>query len=435
MATVTCALRTGSGGCLFAFSISFFCFLRSSGDDTTRNRGPAAGKSMANGSALMNTYGERRLTLTRGAGAWVWDDTGRKYLDALSGIAVCGLGHAHPEVTRAIAEQAAALVHCSNLYNIPAQQRLAAALCAKSGMDKVFFGNSGAEANEAAIKIARLHGHARGIEVPTIIVMERAFHGRTLATLTATGNRKVQAGFEPLVRGFVRAPFDDLEALETIAGNNSSIAAVLVEPIQGEGGIRIPAADYLPRLRALCDRHGWLLMFDEIQTGSGRTGTLFHYQQHDLLPDVVTLAKGLGNGMPIGACLARGAAAELLGPGKHGSTFGGNPVACAAGLATLQALETGALYERARRLGEQLVGEWRSALAGCAAVRDIRGRGLLQGIELNRPCGELVARAADRGLLINVTADSVIRLLPPLILTDAEAEQLVATLTSLIREF
>jgi len=390
---------------------------------------------MANGSALMNTYGERRLTLTRGAGAWVWDDTGRKYLDALSGIAVCGLGHAHPEVTRAIAEQAAALVHCSNLYNIPTQQRLAAMLCGKSGMDKVFFGNSGAEANEAAIKIARLHGHARGIEVPTIIVMERAFHGRTLATLTATGNRKVQAGFEPLVRGFVRAPFDDLEALETIAGNNSSIAAVLVEPIQGEGGIRIPADDYLPRLRALCDRHGWLLMLDEIQTGSGRTGTLFHYQQHDLLPDVVTLAKGLGNGMPIGACLARGAAAELLGPGKHGSTFGGNPVACAAGLATLQALETGALYERARRLGEQLVGEWRSALAGCAAVRDIRGRGLLQGIELDRPCGELVARAADRGLLINVTADSVIRLLPPLILTDAEAEQLVATLTSLIREF
>ncbi|MFZ5653262.1 MAG: aspartate aminotransferase family protein [Pseudomonadota bacterium] len=390
---------------------------------------------MANGSALMNTYGERRLTLTRGAGAWVWDDTGRKYLDALSGIAVCGLGHAHPEVTRAIAEQAAALVHCSNLYNIPAQQRLAAVLCGKSGMDKVFFGNSGAEANEAAIKIARLHGHARGIEVPTIIVMERAFHGRTLATLTATGNRKVQAGFEPLVRGFVRAPFDDLEALETIAGNNSSIVAVLVEPIQGEGGIRIPADDYLPRLRALCDRHGWLLMLDEIQTGSGRTGTLFHYQQHDLLPDVVTLAKGLGNGMPIGACLARGAAAELLGPGKHGSTFGGNPVACAAGLATLQALETGALYDRARRLGEQLVGEWRSALAGCAAVRDIRGRGLLQGIELDRPCGELVARAADRGLLINVTADSVIRLLPPLILTDAEAEQLVATLTSLIREF
>ena len=390
---------------------------------------------MANGSALMNTYGERRLTLTRGAGAWVWDDAGRKYLDALSGIAVCGLGHAHPEVTRAIAEQAAALVHCSNLYNIPAQQRLAAALCGQSGMDKVFFGNSGAEANEAAIKIARLHGHAHGIEVPTVIVMERAFHGRTLATLTATGNRKVQAGFEPLVRGFVRAPFDDVEALETIAGNNASIAAVLVEPIQGEGGIRIPAADYLPRLRALCDRHGWLLMLDEIQTGSGRTGSFFHYQQHGLLPDVVTIAKGLGNGMPIGACLARGGAAELLGPGKHGSTFGGNPVACAAGLATLHALETGGLYDRAHKLGEQLVGALQSALTGCAAVREIRGRGLLLGIELDRPCGELSARAADRGLLINVTADSVIRLLPPLILTDAEAEQLVATLTSLIREF
>lgn len=390
---------------------------------------------MANGSALMNTYGERRLTLTHGEGAWVWDDTGKKYLDALSGIAVCGLGHAHPEISRAVAEQAATLVHCSNLYNIPAQQQLAEALCAASGMDKTFFGNSGAEANEAAIKIARLHGHGRGIDVPTVIVMERAFHGRTLATLTATGNRKVQAGFEPLVRGFVRAPFGDLAALETIAGNNPNIAAVLVEPIQGEGGIRIPAADYLARLRTLCDRHDWLLMLDEIQTGSGRTGTLFHYQQRGLQPDVVTLAKGLGNGMPIGACLARGKAGELLGPGKHGSTFGGNPVACAAGLATLRVLERDDLYRRARSLGDHLLADFRSALDGCGSVREIRGSGLILGIELARPCGELVQRAADLGLLINVTADSVVRLLPPLILDDAEASQLVETLAALIREF
>lgn len=390
---------------------------------------------MANGSALMNTYGERRLTVTRGEGPWVWDSAGDRYLDALSGIAVCGLGHAHPAVTRAIAEQAAALVHCSNLYNIPAQQELATMLCGISGMDKVFFGNSGAEANEAAIKIARLHGHARGIEVPTIVVMERAFHGRTLATLSATGNRKVQAGFEPLVRGFVRAPFDDLEAVATIAGNNPNIAAVLVEPIQGEGGVRVPDPQYLTGLRALCDRHGWLLMLDEIQTGSGRTGSFFHYQQHGLLPDVATLAKGLGNGMPIGACLARGAAAELLGPGKHGSTFGGNPVACAAGLATLRVLEGENLYARAHQLGTRLRSEFRSALAGCASVRDIRGSGLMIGIELDRPCAELMQRALDHGLLINVTADSVIRLLPPLILGDAEAELLVATLAPLIRAF
>ncbi len=388
---------------------------------------------MANGSALMNTYGERPLTVTRGDGPWVWDSAGNRYLDALSGIAVCGLGHAHPAVTRAITEQAAALVHCSNLYNIPVQQELATALCGISGMDKVFFGNSGAEANEAAIKIARLHGHARGIEVPTIVVMERAFHGRTLATLSATGNRKVQAGFEPLVRGFVRAPFDDLEAVATIAGNNPNIAAVLVEPIQGEGGVRVPDPRYLAGLRALCDRHGWLLMLDEIQTGSGRTGSFFHYQQRGLLPDVVTLAKGLGNGMPIGACLARGAAAELLGPGKHGSTFGGNPVACAAGLATLRVLADDELYARAHRLGDRLRAEFRSALDGCAAVRDIRGSGLMLGIELDRPCGPLVQGALDRGLLINVTADSVIRLLPPLILGDAEAELLVARLAPLIR--
>lgn len=390
---------------------------------------------MTIGSALMNTYGTRALTLTRGEGSWVWDDAGNRYLDALSGIAVCGLGHAHPAITRAIAHQASTLVHCSNLYNIPPQQELADRLCAASGMDRVFFGNSGAEANEAAIKIARLHGHARGVEMPTIVVMERAFHGRTLATLSATGNRKVQAGFEPLVRGFVRAPFDDLEAVATIAGNNPSVVAVLVEPIQGEGGVRLPDPQYLAGLRELCDHHGWLLMLDEIQTGSGRTGSFFHYQQRNVQPDVVTVAKGLGNGMPIGACLARGAAAELLGPGKHGSTFGGNPVACAAGLATLRLLEDDNLYARARQLGERLLADFRAALADCASVRDIRGSGLMLGIELDRPCGELVQQAAAQGLLINVTAESVIRLLPPLTFEDTEADQLVATLAPLIRAF
>ncbi len=390
---------------------------------------------MADGSALMNTYGERRLTLVRGAGAWVWDADGKRYLDALSGIAVCGLGHAHPDVTRAIAEQAATLVHCSNLYNIPVQQALSLALRDASGMDKVFFGNSGAEANEAAIKIARLHGHARNIEVPTIIVMEGAFHGRTLATLTATGNRKVQAGFEPLVRGFVRAPYDDIEAVETIARNNPDIAAILVEPIQGEGGIRIPAPAYLAQLRAICDRHDWLLMLDEIQTGNGRTGSLFHYQQRGLMPDVATLAKGLGNGIPIGACLARGKAAELMRPGNHGSTFGGNPVACAAGLATLKVIAEQNLQARAAALGARLRADFQTALAGCDNVRAVRGEGLMLGIELGRPCGELVDRAADQGLLINVTAESVIRLLPPLIMSDAEADQLVTTLASLIHAF
>ncbi|OUS12058.1 aspartate aminotransferase family protein [Gammaproteobacteria bacterium 53_120_T64] len=385
--------------------------------------------------ALMNTYGQRALSLVKGEGAHVWDDQGKQYLDALAGIAVCGLGHAHPAVTAAITAQASTLVHCSNLYNIPAQEALADKLSALSGMSNMFFSNSGAEANEAAIKIARLHGHAQGIELPTIIVAEQAFHGRTLATLSATGNRKVHAGFEPLVRGFSRAPFDDIDAIRAIGENNPNIVAVFVEPIQGEGGINIPAPDYLQQLRSLCDDKGWLLMLDEIQTANGRTGTFFHYQQHNILPDVVTIAKGLGNGMPIGACLSHGPAAQLMQPGNHGSTFGGNPIACAAALATLETIERENLAQRASDLGTHLLKAFSAALADCDKVKDIRGSGLMIGIELSEPCAELVASAAAQGLLINVTAANVIRLLPPLIFSDQQADQLVDILVSLIKAF
>ena len=386
--------------------------------------------------ALMNNYGPRALTLTRGQGAWVWDDQGRRYLDALAGIAVCGLGHAHPAVTAAIAEQASQLLHCSNLYNIPAQEQLADRLKAISGMDKMFFGNSGAEANETAIKLARLHGNGKNKRaIPTIIVTQNSFHGRTLATLTATGNRKVQAGFEPLVRGFVRAPYNDIQAIETIAANNHNIAAIMVEPIQGEGGVRIPDANYLRQLRALCDARNWLLILDEIQTANGRTGSFFHYQQHGIHPDVVTIAKGLGNGMPIGACLTRGSAAELMKPGSHGSTFGGNPVACAAAIATLNVIEQEQLTRRAATLGAELLAQFKTALAGCDMVSEIRGAGLMIGIELKHDCAGLVSRAADAGLLINVTAGNVIRLLPPLIFSDEQAAQLVSILAPLIRDF
>ena len=389
---------------------------------------------MANGNALMNTYGERRLTVTRGEGPWVWDSAGNRYLDALAGIAVCGLGHAHAAVTRAITEQAAALVHCSNLYNMPAQQELATMLCRISGMDKVFFGNSGAEANEAAIKIARLHGHARGIEVPTIVVMERAFHGRTLATLSATGNRKVQAGFEPLVSGFVRVPFGDAEAVAKLA-SHGNIVAVLVEPYQGEGGVQIPDADYLARLRAICDANGWWLMLDEVQTGIGRTGKWFAFQHGDIRPDVLTLAKGLGSGVPVGACLAAGEAAEAFTPGKHGSTFGGGPLACRAALTTLDVMADDGLPAHAAELGAFIRADLAQRLAGVAGIREIRGQGLLIGIELDRPCGDLVRLALARKLLINVTSDNVVRLLPPLVMQRAEAERLTGLLAELITAF
>ena len=385
--------------------------------------------------ALMQTYGRLPVSFQRGEGAWLWDDQGNRYLDALSGIAVCGLGHAHPAVTAAIQKQAARLLHTSNLYGIPLQEHLAAALCAHSGMGKVFFCNSGAEANEAAIKLARFHGHQRGLDVPKIVVMENAFHGRTMATLTATGNRKAQQGFGPLLEGFIRIPYDDLKALDKLATTHDDIIAVLVEPVQGEGGIRVPGPDYLPGLRDRCDEHGWLLMLDEVQSGMARTGRWFAYQHADVLPDVLSLAKGLANGVPIGACLARGAAANVMQPGSHGSTFGGNPLAAAAAQAVVDTIAKQSLTARAAQLGQRLLVGFRDALESHSGVVDVRGRGLMIGIELDRPCAELVKHALERGLLINVTAGNVIRLLPPLILSDAEADELLERVNDLVLGF
>ena len=385
--------------------------------------------------SIMNTYGTKIATLVEGRGSWLWDDRSNKYLDALSGIAVCGLGHSHPNIAAAVTAQASTLTHCSNFFDIPNQQNLADKLRAISGMTNVFFGNSGAEANEAAIKMARLHGHKKGIKLPTIVVMDNAFHGRTLATLTASGSRKIQAGFEPLVRGFVRGPYNDIQALETIGDNNTDICAILVEPIQGEGGIRMADADYLQKLRKLCDQRGWLLMLDEVQTGNGRTGKYFCYQHSDILPDVVTTSKGLGNGVPIGACLASGDAAELMQPGNHGSTFGGNPLSCAAGLAVVNTIINDGLEQRATALGDRIMNGLRKILANVNHVKEIRGMGCMIGIELDKPCKSLFAAAMDKGLIINVTAESVVRLLPPLIMTDDEADQLVDILAPLIRDF
>jgi acetylornithine/N-succinyldiaminopimelate aminotransferase len=384
---------------------------------------------------IMSTYNRLPIQFERGEGIWLWDSENRQYLDALSGIAVCGLGHAHPAVTRAISEQAGLLVHTSNLYGIALQEQLADTLCELSAMDRVFFSNSGAEANEAAIKIARLYGHSRGIDNPAIIVMEKSFHGRTLATLTATGNRKVQAGFEPLVQGFIRVPYNDLDAIRTVAANSNNVVAVLVEPIQGEGGINIPDDDYLQGIRDLCHINHWLMMLDEIQTGMGRTGKWFAWQHSNVLPDVVTLAKALGNGVPIGACLARGRAAEMMQPGTHGSTFGGNPLACRAAIAVLEVLKQDQLLEHAASLGTHILAGFTAALSDLEGVAAIRGRGLMIGIELDRPCAELVVRAIEQGLLINVTAERVIRLLPPLITTVKQADIIIKQVSDLIREF
>ncbi len=382
----------------------------------------------------MTTYARLPISFEKGDGAWLWDTDGKRYLDAISGIAVCSLGHAHPAVTHALCEQAGQLVHTSNLYGIQRQQALGDRLTAVAGMDRVFFGNSGAEANEAAIKLARLHGHGLGIERPAIVVMEGSFHGRTLATLSATGNRKVQAGFEPLVSGFLRVPYGDLEAIAALS-KNKDIVAVLVEPVQGENGIRIPSGDYLPGIRRLCDDNGWLMMLDEIQTGLCRSGEWFAWQHSGARPDVLTCAKALGNGVPIGACLAQGKAAELFQPGNHGSTFGGNPLVCAAALAVIDTMDEHKLAARAKALGEQLLDDLRAALDGVAGIREIRGQGLLLAIELDRPCAELVQQALNEGLLINVIASQVVRLLPPLILSDDEATLLVDTLSALIRRF
>jgi len=385
--------------------------------------------------ALMATYRRLPVTFQRGEGPWLWDSAGKAYLDAVSGIAVCGLGHAHPAVREAICAQAGELVHTSNLYGIAQQELLAQDLTRLSGMERVFFANSGAEANEAAIKLARLYGHRRGVENPSLLVMENSFHGRTLATLTATGNRKIQQGFEPLVQGFLRVPYGDAEAIRAAGRESKDIVAVLVEPAQGEGGVNIPPADYLNEIRAICDEHGWLMMLDEIQTGMGRTGRMFACQHNGLLPDVMTLAKGLGNGVPIGACLARGAAAEVFGPGNHGSTFGGNPLACRAARAVIAVLETDQLPQRAAVLGERIRLRLLAELAACPGVVAVRGLGLMIGIELDRPCAELVLQGLEQGLLINVTADKVIRLLPPLILSDAEADRIAEGVARLIKEF
>lgn len=384
---------------------------------------------------LMTTYKRLPVSFYRGEGVWLWDTKEKRYLDALSGIAVCGLGHAHPAVKEALCQQAGKVLHTSNLYEIPLQEQLGEALTRVSGMERVFFCNSGAEANEAAIKLARLYGHRKGIANPAILVMEQSFHGRTLATLSATGNRKAQAGFEPLVQGFVRVPFGDLKSLKLVAENSPNVVAVMMEPIQGEGGINIPPEDYLNKVRHLCDQQNWLLILDEIQTGMGRSGRMFSCQHNGILPDVMTLAKGLANGVPIGACLARGAAAELFAPGNHGSTFGGNPLACAAALAVIRALEDDKLVDRAAKLGARLLAGFADKLQGVSGIEEIRGQGLLIGIELDRPCSELVSMALAQGLLINVTAECVVRLLPPLILSDPEADELIDRTSRLLKNF
>jgi acetylornithine aminotransferase len=384
---------------------------------------------------VMPTYGRQPVTFSHGEGAWLWDASGKRYLDALCGIAVTGLGHAHPRIAAALSEQAGRLIHSSNLYRIEAQEQLAEHLCTLAAMDNVFFCNSGAEANEAAIKIARLYGHRNGVSKPSIVVMEQSFHGRTMATLSATGSRKVQAGFEPLLAGFARVPYNDIGAVELAAANNPDIVAILVEPVQGEGGINIPEDGYLAALRNICDRNNWLLMLDEVQTGTGRTGAWFAHQLCGVAPDVMTLAKGLGNGFPIGACLARGAAANVLQPGSHGSTFGGNPLASVAALTTLSIIEEENLLPRAAALGDEIARALGTRLCDVPGIQQLRHKGLMIAIELEQACGELVARGLEAGLLINVTADRVVRLLPPLIMTDEQAQILVDGVAGLITTF
>lgn len=386
---------------------------------------------------LMNTYNRLPVSFTHGEGAWLWDESGKRYLDALAGIAVSGLGHGHPRLVKAIAEQAAKVIHTSNVYEIRRQVELADRLCALAGMDEVFFCSSGAEANECAIKLARLHAHHNGVHNAEIIVMEHAWHGRTLATLSATGNRKAQAGFEPLMSGFVRVPYNDIHAIRQIAEHEHgrNVVAVLIEVLQGEGGIHVADLDYVRALRKLCDERKWLLMIDEVQSGIGRTGKWFAFQHAGIVPDVVTLAKGLGSGVPIGACLAAGRATGTFKPGNHGSTFGGGPLACAAGLATLSIMEGDGLLAHAERMGDAMRSAFREALADVRGVVDVRGMGLMIGVELDRPCGDLVKQALAAGLLINVTADSVIRLLPPLVISEAEAREIVNRLAPLIKSF
>lgn len=385
---------------------------------------------------VMPTYSRLDITFAKGEGAWLTDTRGERYLDALSGIAVCNLGHCHPAVTQAIVDQAATLVHTSNVYHIEKQQQLADKLTQLSGMDQVFFCNSGAEANEAAIKIARKYGHSKGIDKPVVIVMDGSFHGRTMATLTATGNAKVQAGFEPLLPGFVRVPYDDIDAVRMAVSHWPEAVAILVEPVQGEGGVKVPDSEYLSAIRDLCTQRKLLMMLDEVQTGIGRTGKWFAYQHKaGLLPDVMTLAKGLGNGMPIGACLVSGLAKGVLQAGNHGSTFGGNPLACNAALAVLESIEKQHLLDHVSRLSEKMYQSFKQQLGQTAGVKDIRHLGFMFGIELTVPCAELVKQALQEKMLINVTSERVIRLLPPLVINAQEAEQIVNTVSQLVKNF
>ena len=382
---------------------------------------------------LMQTYKRLPLSFVRGEGAWLWDDQGAKYLDALGGIAVAALGHSHPVLADALADQARTLIHTSNIYRIPMQEELGKKLCELSGMSRVFFCNSGAEANEAAIKITRRYGHQKDVQIPTVLVAEGSFHGRTMATLTATGSLKAQLGFEPLVPGFKRIPFNDLEAVKRAADDDPSIVAVLIEPIQGEGGINIPDPGYLLGLREVCDRNSWLLVVDEIQTGMGRTGNWFAFQHESVEPDVVTVAKALGNGIPIGACLARDAASEILTAGSHGTTFGGNPFACRAALTVIEEIERKDLVQRAGELGQRVLTKLNLRLEKEQKIKSIRGLGLMIALEFDQPCAELVPACLGQGLLINVTAENVVRLLPPLILSNDEADMLVDRLVSAIQ--
>jgi len=389
---------------------------------------------MAN--SVMPTYGRLDVAFTKGEGAWLTDADGKQYLDALSGIAVCNLGHAHPAVAEALADQARTLIHTSNVYQIPLQIELAEKLTNLSGMDQVFFCNSGAEANETAIKVARKYGHSKGVDKPVIIVMDGSFHGRTMATLTATGNPKVHAGFEPLVPGFVRVPYNDLDALRMAVGHWPEAVAVMLEPVQGEGGVKVPDADYLAGVRHLCTQRQLLMMLDEVQTGIGRTGTWFSFQQSDdVIPDVMMLAKGLGNGMPIGACLVSGLATDVLQPGNHGSTFGGNPLACRAALTVLDTIESEHVMDNVASLSTYIVDSFKQKLAEQEGVKTIRAAGFMFGIELTIPCTELVQQALEKGILINVTADKIIRLLPPLVINKDEADTMVSLVSELVIEF
>lgn len=382
---------------------------------------------------LMNVYRRLNIGFERGEGVWLWDTEGNKYLDALSGIAVCGLGHAHPAVTKAIQTQAAKVIHTSNLYQIPNQSELADRLCRLTGLSKAFFCNSGAEAVEAAIKLARIYGHSKGLETPHIVVMTGAFHGRTMATLTAGNNKKFQEGYAPLLPGFIRAPYNDIAALQKLANSHKDICAIIVEPVQGESGIHVPSDDYLTQIRALCDEKQWLMILDEVQSGMGRTGKLFAYQHYaSLLPDIITVAKGLANGVPIGACVAREPVASLFHPGNHGSTFGGNPLACSAAIATLQEIESKKLWENAKKQGDILLQGLKEKLKNHPNVKAIRGKGLMVGVELDKPCRDILTLALKEGLLFNIANETVIRLLPPLIIETPEIQRIITTLPKLI---